>query len=367
MKLLYITNGINGAGGLERVLSIKASYLADNYGYQVTILSLDGTHSNPFYDFSSKVNMLSIKVAGNPLKYIITYKNGIKKVVSELQPDVISVCDDGLKGLLFPIIFGRKIPVIYERHASVQLNFETEKNEFWFTELKNKLLHRIMLFGANKFTKFIILTNGNKKDWPGVSCTVIPNPTSFMPMEGGDFLTKNTILAIGSHCYNKGFDRLIKIWSILVNKFPDWHLEIFGKQNSSFNLQRMIDEYGLSSSIHVKKPILNIQKEYENASIFVLPSRSEGFGMVLIEAMSFGVPCVAFDCPHGPADIINNKENGFLVENGNIECFANRLKELMENEELRIQFGAQAREDSKKYSPELIIPQWDKLFKSILA
>ena len=103
MKLLYITNGINGSGGLERVLSIKASYLVDHYNYEVTILSLNDNQLNPFYTFSDKIQMVSIPVIGNPLQYIKAYKKGIKQIVNQIKPDVISVCDDGLKGYFIPI------------------------------------------------------------------------------------------------------------------------------------------------------------------------------------------------------------------------------------------------------------------------
>lgn len=98
MKLLYITNGINGSGGLERVLSIKASGFAEKQGYDVHILGLNQGNEKPFYEFSPKIKFESILVAGNPLQYWKSYIKGIQNVVDEIQPDIISVCDDGLKG-----------------------------------------------------------------------------------------------------------------------------------------------------------------------------------------------------------------------------------------------------------------------------
>lgn len=108
MKLLYITNGINGSGGLERVLSIKASFLAEKYGYEVVILCMNNGHKDPFYTFSDKIKMLSIDVCGNPLHYVRAYTKGIKNIVDAINPDIISVCDDGLKGFFVPKIVGKK-------------------------------------------------------------------------------------------------------------------------------------------------------------------------------------------------------------------------------------------------------------------
>ncbi|WP_111709648.1 glycosyltransferase family 4 protein [Lutibacter citreus] len=367
MKLLYITNAINGSGGLERVLAVKASYLVDKFGYEVHILTLNDGDKKPFYNFSSALKFHDIKVGGNPINYFLSYRKGIKQVLKNIKPAIISVCDDGLKGLLFPIIFGKKIPVIYERHASLDFNFISETNKSANQKLKNYCVQLVMVWGAKKFNAFVILTNGNKKDWNKVNCTVIPNPAPFQEFDQ-DFKKpkKNLVLAVGTQSFNKGFDRLISIWGMIVKKHPDWRLEIYGKQNKKLNLQQIIKKQGLSNSLILNDPIKNIADKYAEASIFVLPSRSEGFGMVLIEAMSFGVPCVAFDCPHGPADIIKNNEDGYVVDNGNIEEFAEKLADIIENQEKREQMSEEAKINVKRYAPEKIIPIWDTLFKSLI-
>ena len=108
-----------------------------------------------------------------------------------------------------------------------------------------------------------------------------------------------------------------------------------------------------------------IEEKYAESSIFLLSSRYEGFGMVFIEAMSFGIPCVSFVCNYGPSDIIRNNEEGFLVTNGNEKELAEKLQLLMKNETLRLQMGKKARENVQRFLPENVVKQWDELFKRL--
>lgn len=363
MKLLYITNGVHGSGGLERVLSIKASYLAEYLGYEVTILTLNAGNNTLFYEFSSKINFIDIEAQGNSLAYFSQYRTGIKNVLKQLVPDVISVCDDGLKGLLFPIIFGKKTPVVYERHVSKQVAVKSTEKPRTLT-IKTKLLFSIMDFGAKRFDKFVVLTKGNQKEWNLNNCLVIPNPMPFKNTQQSPLINKK-VLAVGKQGIQKSYDRLLKIWKLVHDKQPDWVLEIFGTQVPALKLAEQAQLLGIENVVHFHTPVKNIQEKYQASSLYVMSSRFEGFGMVLIEAMSFGIPCISFDCPHGPKDIITDKEDGLLIENGNIQDFADALISLMIDETKRKEMGVLAKKNVNRYSPDLIVPQWDTLFKSI--
>jgi glycosyltransferase involved in cell wall biosynthesis len=364
MKLLFITNGINGVGGLERVLSIKASYLVENYNYEVTILCLNGSHHTPFYTFSDKIRLISIAVGGNPISYLRAYYKGIREIVREVKPDVISVCDDGLKGFFIPKIVRTTIPLIYERHVSKEIELNTHVSKMGKNIIRIKWW--LMTYLGSGFSKFVVLTEGNKKEWSSLrNLMVIPNPLSFCPNESSTLQNKK-VLAVGKHGYQKGFDLLLAAWQKVIVKYPDWQLDIYGKSTSDLELEKLSIKLKIEKSVCFYPPELDIENKYLDASIYVMSSRFEGFGMVLIEAMACGVPCVSFDCPYGPSDIINHESDGLLVPKGDTIALASALSQLIANESTRMRMGIQAKENVKRYLPEVIMQQWDVLFKSLL-
>lgn len=355
MKLLYITNGINGSGGLERVLSIKASALAEEWGYEVGILVLNELKEDPFYKFSPQIQMLPVKVSGNPIQYLKQYKTGVQKVVDDFQPDIISVCDDGIKGFLLPKFIKTKAKWIYERHASTQLN----KAKGW----KGNLTVKAMQYLAKSFDRFVVLTPSNIKEWKKIKAIAIPNPLSF-PIQKGNPLDQKKVIAVGSHSYNKGYDLLLKVWQEVHKKYPDWELHAYGKTDKEKTYVHLKEALEVKN-FYFHNPVANIQKQYLSSSLMVMPSRSEGFGMVLIEAMTCGLPCISFDCPSGPRDIIEHDVDGVLVPVENTEAMVVALKKLMTDEVLRQEMGQMALENVQRYKPKHILRQWDELFKSL--
>lgn len=364
MKLLYVTNGINGAGGLERVLSVKASVLAEDYGYEVTILTLNEEHPNSFYTFSSQINLQSIKVVGNPFAYIKSYRKGILACVKEIKPDVIAVCDDGLKGFFIPsLLKNTKIPIIYERHVSKEIEMNASF-PFWKKTIIKAKWKMMDYLGAH-FSKFIVLTNGNLNEWESLkNKEVIPNPLSFYPTESSK-LNQKKVMAVGKQGYQKGYDLLLEAWAMVVAQCPDWTLEVYGKKEPVARLEELATKLHVENSVAFFDPIRNIQDKYMEASIYVMSSRYEGFGMVLIEAMACGVPCVSFDCNYGPSDIIQNQVDGTIVPNGDVEALAAAIIDLIKNEDKRSTMAKNAKENVKRFMPENVVKQWDVLFKEI--
>jgi len=358
MKLLYITNGINGSGGLERVLSVKTSLLAEKHNYEVSILVLNDAHLNPFYDFSPKIRFYSIDVVGNPIGYISTYRKGIQEVVDQLGPNIISVCDDGLKGFFIPKFLRTDAKIIYERHVSKLA--ETQANQSFLKKINTKIKWSLMGILGNSFSRFVVLTEGNKNEWTSLrNLDVVANPLSFYPEESSDLNSKK-IICVGKVSFQKGQDLLLQAWNKINSKHPDWTLEMYGKENKKF-----LDTSHLPERVLWFPPAKNIEEKYLQSSIYVMSSRFEGFGMVLIEAMACGVPCVSFDCHYGPSDIIEDNVDGFIVEKDNVNIFADKILEIIENDSLRQTMGAKAKQNVKRYDPDFIAKQWDELFKKL--
>lgn len=363
MKLLYITNAINGSGGLERVLSVKAGYLAEKLGYEVHMLTLNNGHLKPFYNFSKQIVLHDIPVYGNPFSYVGHYISGIKTTIAQVKPDAIIVCDDGLKAFFLPAILGSPVPIIYERHVSK--NIEIGKNFGIWKLMLAKVKTTTMDLLSGSFTKFVVLTSGNTREWKGKNVLVIPNPLPFYPEQSARLIHKK-VIAVGKQSYQKGYDRLLKSWQKVQQHNPGWQLEVYGKFDASQQLEHLAESLGIAQSVQFFEPVLAIEEKYFDSSIYVMSSRFEGFGMVLIEAMACGVPCVSFDCPHGPADIITQGKDGFLIDNGDTTALAEKLGLLMQHPALRSEMGVNAKESVKRFLPENIMRQWDDLFKSVI-
>lgn len=359
MKLLYITNAITGVGGLERVLSVKSSWLAAQPGLEVAICTLNDFEKSPFYKFSNSILHFDIKVVGNPIEYVRAYICGIRKVIKEFEPDVISVCDDGLRGLLFTFLFRFKnIAVVYERHVSKEIN-----KSGYFT----KLIYWMMDCGAKRFDRFVVLTEGNKREWGALSnIEVISNPLSFQSDQVSTLENKR-VISVGKLSHQKGFDMLVDIWKSVNEREPQWEMHIYGARGTAYPLlNKKIEEAGLQNCFFLHGPDPNIKERYLESSIYVMSSRYEGFGMVLTEAMSCGVPCVSFDCPCGPGDIICHNEDGFLVESYEKTIMSDRICQLIENRNLREAMGQKARINVQRFSMEEIGKQWLSLFSDLI-
>jgi glycosyltransferase involved in cell wall biosynthesis len=362
MKLLYIVSKINNAGGVARVFSIKLNYLIENFGYEVHILTQNKGNSPLFYSFHKKIVFHDMILEGSAFSFFNSFRNALKTNVKNIKPNVIIVSDNGLKAYLIPFILSNKIPIIFECHGSKIVEEKIVKKNF-ISQNKSRLKYAFKDFCAKKFSKFIALSDESLKEWNLKSALVIPNPT-WIESENTSNLKAKKVIVIARNSYEKGLDRLLIIWKKVITKHPDWILEIYGE--SVIDLYPEIQIMGLEENVSLNMPEKNIVEKYLLSSLYVMTSRTEGFPMVLLEAMALGIPCIAYDCPSGPRAIIENGKSGFLVEDGNVNSFVEKLNLLIENEELRIQMGKEANENSKKYKIEPIMKQWKFLFESLV-
>lgn len=360
MKILYIVPNINNEGGVARVIAIKANYLVQKWNYDVAILTQNKGNVPLFYDFNPKITFHDMILKGNFIAFFKAYKKELNQKIEQLKPDIIIVCDNGLKAYTIPIIIKTKVPIILEMHSSKFVVENETKYNFLYV-IKNQFISIFKTYGISKYDKFVVETSGSISEWDIDGGIVIPNPLWFST-DIFSSLKSKTAIAVGRHVHEKGFDRLLEIWQKVIEKHPDWVLEIYGKSTQNLDLQLLAKNLNIGNNVVFFEPIKNINYKYLQASMYLMSSRFEGFGMVLIEAMASGLPCIAYDCPVGPKGIITNNEDGFLINNGNKIDFVNAIFFLIENENKRVSMGEKAKITSKKYEIEAIMQTWNELF-----
>ena len=228
---------------------------------------------------------------------------------------------------------------------------------FWMNNLLGKL---------SKLDRMVVLTDNALLDWPELDNVVkIQDPLPFN-IEGRSELSAKRIISIGRYAYDKGNDLLLQTWAIIQTKCSDWTLDVCGNGDRVpyHNQMQKLDID--PNRCHLFGPTTDVKHEYLNSSVFVLPSRFEGFGLVLIEAMACGVPVVSFDCENGPRSIITDGFDGFLISPFDVEAFAEKVILLMKNENLRREMGENARRSAAKYDIDIVGQQWKQLFDELM-
>ncbi|MFV8371340.1 glycosyltransferase family 4 protein [Flavobacterium sp. LB2P74] len=360
MKLLYLVPNINNEGGVARVLSVKANYLIEKLGYEVHILTQNDGHFPLFYSFNSNIIFHDLLLKGNLFQFLNSFAKGLKSRIKAIQPDVIIVCDNGLKAYLIPFILKNKVPLVLEMHSSKFIE-ERESDKNILTKVASNYISLLKKIGIKKYNRFVVETSESIAEWEINNAIVIPNPLWFISEKSSTLENKKGI-AVGRHTYEKGFDRMVQIWKKVVEKHPEWILEIYGKSSENSNLRLLAENLNISDNIIFYEPVQNINEKYLEASFYLMTSRFEGFGMVLIEAMASGLPCIAYDCPCGPRGILSQNEDGFLIENGSESDYVKAIETLIENATLRREMGKKAKLSSEKYHIDAIMETWNQLF-----
>lgn len=385
-KIAYCIPGLYTPGGMERVLSVKANYLADVLDYEVVVIITEGKGKEYAFPISTKVKVINLdlnydSIYNYPLyKKIPSYlfkqykfKKRLTAALKQEKPDItlsmlrrdinfITSIKDGSKKigeLHFNRINYRDFGInAGKKTANVAIKFVKQISaHFWMKRLIGKL---------RKLDRFVVLSEEDKLNWPELNnVSVIYNPLFDFPDKISECKSKK-VIAAGRVVWQKGFDMLLDSWKIVNERFPDWDLWIYGS-GSKDALEQQANLLGISKSCHFMYSTNDLNSKFIESSILAFSSRFEGFGMVITEAMSCGVPPVAFSCPCGPKDIISDGIDGFLVNPGDVKTMADKISQLIEDEELRKTMGKQARERSKSFSKEIIFRLWEELFEEVLA
>jgi len=379
MKLLYFIPSLYNPGGMERVLTEKVNYLVDILGYDTTIVTTEQLGQTCFFPLSDEVKLINLNIDFNKhynqnylvrniahYKKLHLYKKDVQNIINNIKPDIcISLCGKEIE-FLYKLKNG--IPKIAEIHFAMNIRkqFIMARKSGMFWEIVGNIRTAQLKKSIKYLDHLVVLTSQDKKQWPKSfnNITHIPNPN---PLKGDQMsaVQNKRVIAVGKLDAQKGYDLLIEVWSIVAAKHPDWILDIYGQGEWQDFLYNKIKYLNLINKVNLKGISKNIEVEYLDSSIYVMSSRYEGFGMVLLEAMSCGLPVVSFDCQYGPGELIVDGENGFLIPPNDIKELADKLCFLIENLEIRKKMSIKAKEYSKKYEISKIMKQWDALFKSI--
>lgn len=358
MKLLITVKALTD-GGAERVASLWANGFVTR-GHEVIIVN--NTNKNCSYSIDERVDIYNFHndIKNKILSHILYIKH-LRSLIKKHRPDVIiNVLNPGAVYDYIAAI-GYNIPIVNTEHNTFE---RPEYASFSRLEYFCKFYFNLIL------KKVTVLTQADKniigKRLNNI--IVLPNPCTFNPVSTIPTKQK-TILAVGrlDNWDVKGFDILIKAWSRIYNIHKDWTLNIMGSSFSGGRdfLSSLAGKYEVSNSIHFLDYNPDIINEYKSSSIFVLSSRYEGFGMVLLEAMSQGCACIACDYKGRQREIIGESQYGLICDVDNDTMLANQINNLIVDEKLRMDLQLKAIERSREYSIEAVLDKWEQILVNL--
>lgn len=383
MKLLYTIHSLYNPGGMERVLLNKIGWLRRNTEWEILVVTTDQKGRDLFFPLPEGVRMVDLgvnysddngksficKVAGYFRRRRLHRKRLTELLMAE-RPDVVDCLYPGECSFVPDIRDGSR--KVMELHQSKMFHYQY--NRSGLLGLADRYRARTDERLVRRFDRFVVLTEEDARMWgeiPGMR--VIPNAAKdicdgMRPNAGVASLDVRRVIAVGRLDYQKGFDRLIDAW-VLVRKdgrFADWRLDIFGQGEWKEMLQRKIRTLGVGDSARLNAPVKDIAAEYKASSMLVMSSHYEGFPMVMVEAMSAGLPVVTFDYKCGPKDIIDDGRNGLLVKEGDIRGLADAMMSLMASPATLRRMSAEAKKVTERFSEGKVMGMWVRLYEGVV-
>lgn len=372
MRIVYVTDAFAVWGGLERVLADKMNYLADCNGVEILLLTCNqGSHSIPF-QLHKKIRYQDLNIRMHQqyeyhgikrfhilLQLQRMLKERMRDAIKQISPDLIVCVKFDFVELLNKV--RGSIPLVVEAHTLCNTNGFEELG------LLRRIHFRSFKKAIGKIDAVVSLTEGDAADWRRMNnkVHVIPNVVHLNENDSFSSCEHKSVLYVGRFSPQKDLDSLLRIWEIVHQQHPDWRLDIYGEGELEDYYHSKIQT--MNADIYVYKPTEDIMEVYRDHSILLLTSLYEPFGLVLPEAMSCGLPVVAFDCPFGPADIITDGVDGFLIKDRDVNLFAQRVGQLISSYDLRHQMGQAGTLSSQRYRTSRIMPQWVQFFEQLVS
>lgn len=378
MKIVYCTDSICYLGGIQNITITKANGLAQ-MGHQVWIIVTDNKYP-PLHPVDPKVQVINLdinyfeddwKSKFYVIKSILIkrkkHKKAIAKVLNDINPDIIISTGTSEKNFL-PNIRLNSTP-IFIREIHFQKGYRLSHARSLFEKIMAIIGNWYdYSWNINKYDQIVILTNEDKElNWKNNSkVSVISNPVTFDTNIKTAPLTNKKIITAGRLVYQKNHKSLINAWKIVDQKHPDWQLEIWGDGALKNELSKQINTLGLNNKVLLMGYTNDVISRMLQASGCVLSSLYEGISLVLIEAMSCGLPVISYSCQCGPKDLIKHGKNGFLCKVNDETKLAEYICSIIEDDKLRIRMGQASKKKSEEFRIEKIATQWINLFQTLI-
>jgi glycosyltransferase involved in cell wall biosynthesis len=362
LKLIYFIDNLWKSGGTERVLTTKVNWLA-THGHDVMVVTLLDTRPS-FFALCDKVQRVFLSADHlSPSSYL----DEVRNIVNNQHPDVCIATAGLAVGAIWKLKDSSLKVLEFHYTKNFLVNFVNGLTHIHFKQLhllKMRYLQWQLARTARHYDAFVGLTARDVKLWGEPrNMTYVHNPLSFTS-EAKSTCENMTIVSVGSWTPAKGMDQLLEAFGPLASKYPEWRVELYGSGQDEALLRSIIAKYSMENQVQLHPPVLDIASKLVQASIYAFPSRSDGFGLVITEAMECGLPTVAMDCPCGPCEIVT-PETGLVVPEKDIVAFRKALQRLMDSLSLRKSMGREALQRVKYFYPDAIMPQWIQLFQDL--
>ena len=371
MKKVSILSLHLGYGGIEKCVVTLANTLCSKYEVEIAVcyklydkpaFNIDERVKIKYLNKDLKPNINEFRKYLKCKRFIKVFKEGIKglrglyrrkktmvEYIMNSDSDVIISTRDIFNywvGTYVP----KKVLKIGWEHNHFHENYKYANN---VSRSARKLDYLVLV--SSELQKFYAKELANTK----CMCIYIPNSIENIPEKKSE-LTEKRLISVGRLSKEKGYIDLLKLYKRLIKDYPDWKLDIVGDGVERENLEEFISKNNLEEKVtlHGFQGKEYIDKLLNKSSIYLMTSLTESFGIVLIEAMSHGVPCIAYDSAEGAKEIINSGENGYLIKNRNMEAMITKIEDLIRNKEERIRIGKQARDSVKKYTSDIVLEEW---------
>lgn len=372
MKIVFSTESVSRNGGIQTVTIVKANALAEIVENDVYIVVPHNNGLSP-RKISQKVHLINlgienywVSVFKQPARNK-TYKKLLRDVLERIGPDV--VISTGLQDRNFlPSIKVSSNPV-FVREIHFMSNY---RRLMAGDNLKEKILARISEFldynlSIKKYDLIALLSKEDRiKNWNGMDKVVnMPNPLTVTSNVRSNLNSKKAI-AVGRLCYQKHFDALIKAWRLVADKYPEWELDIWGGNGPLYDdLVKLIADLSLQNNVFLKGETTDISSKMAEASMIISTSVFEGMPLVLLEGLAVGLPIVTFNYKYGADEIVKENQNGFIVEQDDLDLLAERIEQLILDRDLRLRMGECSYIASQEFRPEMIAERWMNLFTKL--